>query len=242
MAGTDKKMDREFHTGHRQRLRQKLRDGQANLNEVVEFIIACSIPRRDVRIIARNALMQMGGPYHLIMASRDQLLAIPGVGDATADLILAMRQLFDHAFTDRLRDVPIFTNKVLLENYCRNLLMGKQTEEFHVLYMDKEYRLIRQEMHSRGTIDETASYPREILRTALMCNAVNIILLHNHPSGDHTFSTDDYRSTAEIIASVTPNKISVFDHLLVADTNVVSMKDLGCGKLENAIKAALHQF
>jgi len=66
-----------------------------------------------------------------------------------------------------------------------------QTEEFHVLFLDRKNVLLAEEVHQRGTVDHTPVYPREVVKRALELGASALILVHNHPSGDPTPSRAD---------------------------------------------------
>ena len=74
-----------------------------------------------------------------------------------------------------------------------------ENEEFRVLFLDRKNILVADEVQSRGTIDHTPVYPREIVKCALELSATAIILVHNHPSGDPTPSKADIDMTRDII-------------------------------------------
>jgi len=86
--------------------------------------------------------------------------------------------------------------------------------------------MIKDDLHSCGTVDWAAVYPREILRRALDLNAMFLIIVHNHPSGDGKFSTADIDITLEIQKILETIDIKLFDHLLVAKGIVYSAKNM----------------
>jgi DNA repair protein RadC len=100
-------------------------------------------------------------------------------------------------------------------------------EEFRVLFLDRKNVLIADEVQSRGTIDHTPVYPREIVRRALEHSASAMILVHNHPSGDPTPSRADIEMTQEIVAAAKALRIAVHDHLVVGRGGTASFKVLG---------------
>ena len=85
-------------------------------------------------------------------------------------------------------------------DYCRTSMAFEGREIFRVLFLDRKNGLIADEIQGSGTVDHTPVYPREVMRRALELSATAIVLVHNHPSGDPTPSTQDIRMTLEIIA------------------------------------------
>jgi DNA repair protein RadC len=83
------------------------------------------------------------------------------------------------------------------------------------------------EVLSRGTIDHTPVYPREIVRRALELGASALILLHNHPSGDPTPSRADIEMTRDIEKAAKALRISLHDHLVIGRGGHASFKALG---------------
>jgi DNA repair protein RadC len=100
-------------------------------------------------------------------------------------------------------------------------------EQFRALFLDRKNVLIADEVQSKGTIDHTPVYPREIIRRALEHAASSIILVHNHPSGDPTPSRADIDMTIEITRAAKTLGIAVHDHLVIGRKGHVSFKALG---------------
>ena len=79
----------------------------------------------------------------------------------------------------------------------------------------------------RGTVDHVPVYPREIIKRALELDASALILVHNHPSGDPTPSTQDIEMTERIVLAASAVGISVHDHLVIGKSNEVSFRSEG---------------
>jgi DNA repair protein RadC len=103
-------------------------------------------------------------------------------------------------------------------------LAGKQVEELHILYLDTNLKLIADEIHSKGTVDTSAIYPREIARRALELNARSVVMAHNHPTSVNSFSSDDVEVTQQVKKALSVLDIALYDHLLVANDSVYSMR------------------
>lgn len=106
-------------------------------------------------------------------------------------------------------------------------------ETFHVLCLDSKNKLINMDMTGIGSLDAVLVHSREVFRTAITTDAVAIILVHNHPSGDPTPSSEDLRITKELVAAGRIININVLDHVIIgrnhSDQSVASfsMRDNG---------------
>lgn len=80
---------------------------------------------------------------------------------------------------------------------------------------------------SRGSLDSSVAHPREIYKRAILQNASSIALIHNHPSGDPTPSTEDTNITQRVSEAGTLLGIQLIDHLVIGDGNYRSMKEMG---------------
>ena len=95
------------------------------------------------------------------------------------------------------------------------------------LWRVREFNIIADEVQNVGTVDQAPVYPREIVRRALELAASNIILVHNHPSGDPTPSAADLAITRDIIAAAKPLGVTIHDHLVIGRNGAASFKSLG---------------
>ena len=100
-------------------------------------------------------------------------------------------------------------------------------EEFRVLFLDSKNMLIKDEALQKGTVDETAIYPREVVKRALELHASAFIMVHNHPSGDPTPSRADIDMTREVAEAGKALGITLHDHLIIGGRRHTSFKSLG---------------
>ena len=102
-----------------------------------------------------------------------------------------------------------------------------RAESFRVLFLDKKNRLIQDSVMGTGTVDHVPVYPREVLRTALLCDACAMILVHNHPSGDPAPSRADIAMTESIRTACDVLGITLHDHVIVGAGCEYSMRAHG---------------
>lgn len=216
-----------FHKGHRQRLADKVITGKATQYELLEYWLTRAVPRHDMRPLARMLMKTFGSYSQVMTAPRERLQEIKGVGPKIIETIEALRQSSEIDCRERIESQSIYKNPIALANYCKSQVCGKPVEEFHVLYLDKEHRVITDDTHTYGNIDYATVYPREILRRALYLNAVYVCIYHNHPRETARFSPADIDCTKEIIDKLSREGIIFYDHYLVAGAAVHSMLEEG---------------
>lgn len=210
--------------GHRGRLRQKQLEGKLTDLEFLENQLCFFFKRKDQKPLARM-LMQKYGTYHRVLAAPyEDLLTVSGVGKTTA---LYIKSLYESALRDFqtwASENPIFYDQNRMENYCRQLLLGKVKEEFWAMYLTKNMRLICCENHTQGTTDYVSTYPNEILIRAASLGARSVVVLHNHPDGNIHFSTEDRMLTQDIFSRLKAANIQLLDHYLLAGDLLYSSK------------------
>jgi DNA repair protein RadC len=100
-------------------------------------------------------------------------------------------------------------------------------EQVILLMMDSKNRIIKDMVISEGTVNTSIMPTREVFIHAVKYEAVNIILLHNHPSGDPTPSAEDIRVTKRIAEAGGLIGISLMDHIIIGDNRYISLKEQG---------------
>ncbi len=102
-----------------------------------------------------------------------------------------------------------------------------EDEEFWVALVDNKNRLVGWEQVSRGTVDQTAVYPREVLALALLRKASGMILVHNHPGSDPKPSRQDVELTKRIVTAAREVEVRILDHLVVTEKSYFSFQSEG---------------
>ena len=120
---------------------------------------------------------------------------------------------------------PIVVTCRTAEDLLHDELHDLDHEEAWVIYLTSRRTLIDKEMVSKGTYDTTAIDCRTILRQALLHNAMSIILLHNHPSGDPKPSSNDIFFTSKLREACILMDIKLIDHIIVGGDYLYSFSD-----------------
>jgi DNA repair protein RadC len=218
------------YIGHRDRLRERFREGGDSLPdyELLELTLFAVIPRQDVKLLAKTMLAEFAGDLTALFAApRERLKQIDGVGDAVADHMALINAFITRAAKQRMTEREVLSSWNAVVAYCTRAMAGQTTEQFRILFLDRKNKLLRDEVHGKGTVDHTPVYPREVVKRALELGASALILVHNHPSGDPAPSTSDVEMTKEIVAAAKTLDITVHDHLIIGRDRHASLKQLG---------------
>ncbi|WP_306222772.1 RadC family protein [Bosea beijingensis] len=216
--------------GHRERLRSRFEEAGAETlpdYELLELLLFRSIPRRDVKPLAKELIQRFGSFAEVLGAPAARLTEIDGVSESVAlDLKIveaALKRMAKGAVGKR----PVLSSWSSVLDYCRMAMAFAEREQFRILFLDKKNILIADEVQQTGTVDHTPVYPREVMRRALELSASAIILVHNHPSGDPTPSGADMRMTRELVDIAKPLGIAIHDHIIVGRDGHASFRSLG---------------
>jgi DNA repair protein RadC len=215
------------YLGHRQRLRDRFLEGGAEAlpdYELLELLLFFSIPKIDVKPLAKQLLEEFGSLGGLLAAEPERLDRIDGVGHFTIVQLKATQTLLQRALLEEVRGREVISSADALLAYLRLALGHEPIEQFRVLFLDKKNILIRDEVQQRGTVDHTPLYPREIAKRALELGAKGIIMVHNHPSGDPTPSGADLDMTRATEAALKPFDIALHDHLIIGQSRHLSFR------------------
>ena len=195
--------------------------------ELLELILFRSIPRRDVKPLAKELIRRFGGFAETLAAAPERLMETKGVSDAVATELKIVHASAVKLAQARILNRPVISSWNDLVAYCRSAMADEKTEQFRILFLDRKNILIADEIQQRGTVDHTPVYPREVVKRALELSASAIILVHNHPSGDPTPSRADIEMTNQIVTAAKALGIRVHDHLVIGAAREASFKTLG---------------
>lgn len=168
-------------------------------------------------------LKEFGTLAKAMAASEGEATARAGIDrEGFLDLRIA-RELAARLSRTSIETQPVLTRFDAVVDYLRLRMAEETRERFVVLFLDHKNRLIRDEVMSEGTIDHCPVYPRQIMRRALELSAANIILSHQHPSGDPAPSQADIAMTKKIKEAAKALDIKVHDHIIIGRTGYVSL-------------------
>jgi DNA repair protein RadC len=188
----------EYNRGHRKRLKRRFEtSGIASLHEyeALELLLTYVIRRHDVKPIAKSLLAEFGSLKGILDAEIEELTQVQGMGEHSSILFKLVKELAALYLKQKATEKKQVTCTTELIDYCRTVMGGKKDEEFFVIYLDAQNRIIECETLQKGVVNQAVVYPRQVLESVLKKKASAIILAHNHPSGHVRPSDADIRLT-----------------------------------------------
>jgi len=219
------------YLGHRMRLKERFLsdEGKAMPDyELLEVLLTLAIPRRDVKEKAKELLNYFGSLNKLINASTQSLIAY----GLTINVIVALKivkVIATKSVWGKIKetDESILYNFDYLIDYCKISMSHLEVEEFRVIFLDAKLQIIKEKIMQRGSVNSVSVHPREVLKEAINCNAISVVLMHNHPGGKAQPSMRDLEVTKQIIESLKTVDINVNDHIIITEDNYYSFLEQG---------------
>jgi len=219
----------DFDSGHRARLRQRLFDGGGKAlldHELIEYLLALAIPRRDTKAQAKTLIARFGGIGPLLTTDAETLRR-EGLSDGVIGALKIAEASALRLLETRIEGRPILSSWDALGDYLQAAMAHSPVEEVRVLFLNAKNMLVANEAMWRGSVDEASVHVREVISRAIALGATAIIIVHNHPSGDPSPSQQDIRLTKDLIEAGRHMRVTVHDHVIVGSQGRSSMKALG---------------
>lgn len=220
--------NKPHYAGHRERLRQEV---LANLRgspeyKLLEMLLTYVQPRVDTKPLAKELLRVFGNLRGVLDADSNELLAVKGMGQTSANFLALTREVWS-----RYLETPLFIGEILGDNnavakMARVRLGGKRLEELWVALVDTRLKLVAWEKISQGTINAAHFFPQEVVRMAIDKKAWGIILVHNHPGGSGP-STADVELSKHLERSAEASGLKLLEHLIIIDNNYHGLRTEG---------------
>ncbi|MDO9559254.1 MAG: DNA repair protein RadC [Syntrophales bacterium] len=216
--------------GHRERLRKKYRASGIDAfhdYEALELLLCYAISRGDVKPLAKSLLKTFGSIKGVIDADMADIEKVRGIGPSSAVALKLLKDLCALYLKQQAMEKPQITCTSELVNYCKAAMGGLKDEQFRVIFLDAQNRIIDVETIQEGIVNQAVVYPRKVLENALKRKASAIILLHNHPSGSIRPSDADIRLTRTIQETARILDILVHDHIIIGENRFFSFREEG---------------
>ena len=216
-------------SGHRSRLRKRLFEGGGKAlldHELVEYLLALAIPRRDTKAQAKELIAKFGGIGPLLSASAETLKR-EGLSDSVIGALKIAEATALRLLETRVEGQPLLSSWDALCDYLHAAMAHSRTEQVRVLFLNAKNMLIANEAMWDGSVDEASVHVREVIARAIALGATAIIIVHNHPSGDPSPSQQDIRLTRDLVEAGRHMKVTVHDHVIVGATGRISMRAMG---------------
>lgn len=218
------------HSGHRVRRRERFFEyGGQGFDDagLLELLLFYALPRIDVNPLVRDLLGRFGSLEGVLRASREELTAVPGVGDRTAMLIKLLPAIAGRCGGE------LGTRRLTLQSpseagrFLLGWVYGEKEERVYLVSLDRRGRVLECRDAGRGGRSRVDVEVGRLLACARDAGAGAVILAHNHPSGIAVPSAEDERSTRLIAGALRDGGVELLDHIVLAEDDFVSMADNG---------------
>ena len=216
--------------GHRKRLRERfLKSGLSGFHdyEIIELLLTLGSPRKDCKQQAKEVMKRFKTLRAALSASPEELQEIDGIGPHSAFGIKLVQEVAAEFLKLRIVDKPVYKSGKEIFDYLYHSMRDLKKELFKVIYLNSQNQIIDIADLFEGTVDVSSIYPREIMKAAIKHDAVSLIFVHNHPSGDPEPSKYDKEVTRDLVFAGNIMQIRVLDHIIIGNNRYYSFANEG---------------
>ena len=192
---------------------------------LVAILIRSGIEGKDAVTLGRELIKHFGGLRGLLNANKKDMQEIRGLGTAKIAQLLAATEIAKRQLKEEIVGKTIINGPKDVLEYLSLSMSNLKEEVFKVIYLNSANAVLAAEDLFRGTVDQSAVYPREIIKRALELDASALIFVHNHPSGNLKPSKHDLSLNEKLAKACRAVDITPLDHLIIGPTGHISFKE-----------------
>ncbi len=197
----------------------------SSLQDLLQILLSHVCDDEQAAKLARQLRERFTNLGNILNAGHSSLLEI--CDEVVIRLLRTVHCLMKSFFREPVEDRVLLRDLPALYDYLRVSLSFEQSEVVRLLFLNSKNALLQDELHSRGTINHTPVYPREIVKRVIELNANALIIVHNHPSGDPSPSKEDITMTKLLGRVLKDIGVQLHDHIIVGRTRCESLRSLG---------------
>ncbi len=191
--------------------------------ELLALLIRHGTKNHSALDIAKELLEKSGGIGRLSSASIHELMSVKGISQVKAIELQAVFTLLKRICFERIEEKDVIRSQNAFVYWLKVKIGFERIENFMVVYLDSANHIIHYRILCKGTVNYATVYPREIMKEALLRDAVSLILVHNHPSQNYKPSMQDIELTKRIFEVGKMIDVKVLDHFIVTGQNCYSI-------------------
>lgn len=188
--------------------------------ELLSILLRCGSKSKSVRDLSCELLNEIS-IHDFANVNYNELKKINGIGEVKAMVLLSAIEFGKRVLSKRDLVVQIRSSLDVF-NFVREKLENELQEKFLALFLDTRKFVVCEKIMFVGTVNNSTVHPRDVFREAVKCNAVSIIIVHNHPAGSVCPSMQDIHLTNEFIKIGKLMDIKVLDHIIVGKNDYYS--------------------
>lgn len=194
---------------------------------LVAILLRTGVKGQDAVALGRELIKQFGGLRGLLSAGKKDLEKIKGLGPAKIAQLLAATEIAKRQLKEEVVGKKVINGPEDMIEYLSLSMANLKEEVFKVIYLDSAHVVLAADVLFKGTVDQSAVYPREIIKRAFELNATALIFVHNHPSGSLKPSPHDLALNRKLVKACLAVDLTPMDHFIISSKGYMSFKDEG---------------
>lgn len=202
--------------GHRQRLRQRMMsEGLSGFadHEILELLLFQFLPRKDTNKLAHTLLDQFGSFANVLDASPKELMLVDGVSEVTACNLAMLKEVFQRYKKDLAETISLDSVPSILK-YSQRLLGDSYVEKLVVVYVDGSTNFLFKEQFTSDRDNSVNVNVKDVIATAMRCNAAGVVLFHCHANGCVSPSEEDMVFTEKLLFALASLDVFLLEHII----------------------------
>lgn len=203
--------------------------GAANLSdiELLAIFLRTGTKGKNVILLSEQLLEHFGSLNAVFSASFEQFNQVKGIGIAKFVQFQAALELSKRYLGESMMESTVLDSPSVVRSYLHQSLKSERYEQFILIHLDNQHRVLKQEVLFKGTIDSAAVYPRVVVDSVIRNNSAAVIFAHNHPSGNPEPSQADVQLTKKLKQALSYIDVRTLDHFIIGYQEVVSLAERG---------------
>ena len=194
---------------------------------LVAILLRTGIEGKDAVTLGRELLKHFSGLRGLLNAKKGDLEKIKGLGTAKISQLLAATEIAKRQLKEEVVGKAVINGPEDVLEYLALSMANLKEEVFKIIYLNSANVILAAEDLFKGTVNQSAVYPREIIKRAFELNATGLIFVHNHPSGNLKPSQHDLSLNERLVKACRAVDLAPLDHIIVGPTGHFSFKEKG---------------
>lgn len=223
-------MAESIHKDHRKRMKKRFLDqGLDGFSDyqALEFLLFFALPQGDTNPLAHALIDHFGSLSRVLDAPVEELMKINGIREHSAILLRLINDMGRFYLVDKTRQERVLPTIGDCARFLQPYFHGRRVETVFLLCLDAKCMVISCRELGEGGVNSAGLSVRKVVETALREGASSVVLAHNHPSGIALPSPEDIQATHRVAMALQTVEISLVDHLVMAGSDYVSMKQSG---------------
>ena len=229
------------HSGHRKRMKDKQAEFGSRVfsdHELLEMLLFFSIPQRNTNDIAHELVERFGSPKKAIEADACQLMQTKGVKANTVCLFGLISEIYRRGRQVLPNGRAQYSTLSSVGEFLTHYFSGLQEERFCAMLLDGSMRLIKFCLLASGSVNSASVDVKSLARTALLENATNVIIAHNHPSGNALPSNTDRELTSRVETALSAIGINLIEHIIVGEVGYTPTMQMRISSLRSPLSTS----